>query len=105
MHSGHQKEMRLDRSIGLPARFPDRYKNAYFKLSGPWLVVLAAVSVISCLGFVFLVLTELPVVGLIYACWITMVCVYYTVRVNYLKNSGVDWDARIWRIPGFDEDK
>ena len=90
-------------AVRLPAKFPERYETAYFRLSKAWLVIIAVVSVISCLGFVFLVLMELPVVGLIYACWILIVCVYYSIRVKYLKNSGVDWEARIQRIPGFDE--
>jgi len=91
-------------AVRLPARYPERYEKAYFKLSKFWLVVIAVVAVLSCLGFVFLVLMELPVVGLIYACWIVLVSIYYGVRVKQLKNAGVDWSARIRQIPGFDED-
>ena len=92
-------------AVRLPARYPERYEKAYFKLSKFWLVVIAVVAVLSCLGFVFLVLMELPVVGLIYACWIVLVSIYYGVRVKQLKNAGVDWSARIKQIPGFDEDQ
>jgi hypothetical protein len=34
---------------------------------------------------------------------IATVC--YCLRVNYLKKSGVDREARIRRIPGFDEEE
>ena len=91
-------------AVRLPTKFPDRYERAYFKLSKGWLVIIAVISVVSCLGFIFLVLIELPVVGVIYACWIVVVCIYYFLRVTYLKKAGVDWDARIQQIPGFDED-
>ena len=39
------------------------------------------------------------------ACWIVIVCIYYFIRVNYLKRAGVDWHARIQQIPGFDEEE
>ena len=91
-------------AVRLPAKYPERYEKAYFKLSKFWLIAIAVVAVLSCLGFVFLVLLEFPVVGLIYACWIVLVCVYYAVRVKKLKKAGVDWDARIRQIPGFGEE-
>jgi len=50
----------------LPSKLPDRYNSAYFKMSKPWLFSIAVIAVVSSLGFVFLVLTELPVVGLVY---------------------------------------
>jgi hypothetical protein len=46
---------------------------------------------------------ELPVVGIIYACWIVTVCIFYFIRVKQLRKAGVDWDARIRQMPGFDE--
>lgn len=91
-------------AVRLPAKFPERYAGAYFRLPKFWLVVIAVISVVSCLGFISLVLMELPVVGLVYVCWIILVVIYYLGRVNWLKKSGVDWDARIRRIPGFDEE-
>ena len=91
-------------AVRLPAKFPERYASAYFRLSKFWLIVIAVISVVSCLGFVFLVLMELPAVGLIYVGWITLVIIYYYARVSHLKKSGVDWGARIRQIPGFDED-
>jgi amino acid transporter len=89
--------------VRLPAKFPERYASAYFKIPKFWLVVIAAVSTLSCLGFVFLVLMELPVVGLIYTVWTAIVVIYYLLRLHWLRKNGVDWEARIQRIPGFDE--
>jgi len=91
-------------AVRLPAKFPQRYELAYFRLSRGWLAVFAVISVISCLGFVLLVLMELPVVGVIYLGWILPVSGYYRVRFGRMKKAGVDWDARIRTIPGFDEE-
>ena len=91
-------------AVRLPSKFPERYQKSYFRLSKPWLLVMAVVSVVSCLGFVFLVLMELPVVGLIYVGWILLVAIYYHIRISQLKKAGVDWDARVRQIPGFDEE-
>jgi APA family basic amino acid/polyamine antiporter len=91
-------------AVRLPKKFPQRYANAYFKISRFWLIVFAAVSVISSLGFVFIVIMELPVVGLIYVVWILLVIAYYFLRVRWLKSSGFDWESATSRIPGYDED-
>ena len=88
----------------LPSRFPERYQSAYFKISKFWIVVLAAISICSSLGFVFIVLMELPLVGVLYIGWIVLVAVYYFLRIGWLKKSGVDWDARIRVLPGYDEE-
>jgi amino acid transporter len=90
-------------AVRLPTKFPRRYEKAYFKLSRGWLIVIAIVSVVSCLGFILLVIMELPVVGLIYAGWIILVVIYYWLRVRWLKKCGVNWEERIQKIPGFDE--
>jgi APA family basic amino acid/polyamine antiporter len=91
-------------AVRLPKRFPERYQGAYFKVSKFWLTIFAAVSVISSLGFVFIVLMQLPVVGIIYIAWTALIIVYYFLRVRWLKKSGFDWDAAIDSIPGFDEE-
>jgi APA family basic amino acid/polyamine antiporter len=91
-------------AVRLPAKFPERYAQAYFKISKFWLIVFAAVTVISSLGFVFIVLMELPLVGIIYIGWVVLVVGYYFLRVSWLKKTGVDWDTRIRRLPGCDED-
>jgi APA family basic amino acid/polyamine antiporter len=90
--------------IRLPAKFPDRYKHAYIRIPRFLLWVIMFISVLSCLGFVFIVLMELPVVGIIYAAWVVLVLAYYFIRRNSLIKSGVDWKARVARLPGFDED-
>ncbi len=90
-------------AVRLPSRFPERYEKSYFKMSRPALVAAAVLSVLSSLGFVFIVLTEAPAVGLIYAGWTVLVIVYYLFRVRVLKKKGYDWKGIIGRIPGFDE--
>jgi uncharacterized membrane protein (Fun14 family) len=47
---------------------------------------------------------ELPLVGIIYIGWVVLVVGYYFLRVSWLKKTGVDWDTRIRRLPGCDED-
>ena len=89
--------------VRLPKRFPERYAAAYFRIPGFWLKVIAAISVLSCLGFVFLVLMELPVVGGIYLGWTLLVMVYFRLRIDWLKARGGDWQERFNRIPGYDE--
>jgi amino acid transporter len=91
-------------AVRLPKKFPQRYAAAYFKLPGAWLIIIACISTISSLAFVFIVLMELPVVGVIYTVWIAVLIAYYFVRVNHLKKSGFGWEAAIGRIPGFDEE-
>ncbi len=88
----------------LPSKLPDRYSSAYFKMSKPWLFTIAVIAVVSSLGFVFLVLTELPVVGLVYLGWTVLIVVYYFLRVRWLKRKGFDWEGTIKRIPGLDEE-
>jgi APA family basic amino acid/polyamine antiporter len=92
-------------ALKLPSRYPERYERAYFRLSKPWILIVSIVSVLSCLGFVFLVLMELPVVGGIYLAWTLLVIVYTHFRINWLKSKGRDWKERFQRIPGHDEDE
>jgi APA family basic amino acid/polyamine antiporter len=90
-------------AVRLPSRFPERYQQAYFKMP-PWLLVATAViSVVSCLGFIVIVLMEMPLVGLVYLVWIAAVVVYYHWRVHQLKARGVDWAALMKTVPGHDE--
>ncbi len=90
--------------LRLPGRFPGRYERAYIRIPRFILWIIMFISVLSCLGFVFIVLMELPVVGIIYGTWTVLVLVYYYIRRGQLIRSGVDWRARVNRIPGFDED-
>jgi len=89
----------------LPSRFPDHYKSAYFKMSKPWLFTIAGIAAMSSLLFVLLVLTEVPMVGLVYIGWTVVIIVYYFLRVRWLRSKGVDWEGTIKRIPGFDEEQ
>jgi amino acid transporter len=69
-----------------------------------WLIVFAVVTVVSSLGFVAIVLLEMPVVGIVYIGWVALLTGYYFLRVNWLKKTGVDWDTRIRQLPGYDEE-
>lgn len=87
----------------LPSKLPDRYNSAYFKMPKPWLFTIAVISAVSSLGFAFLVLTQAPVVGLVYLGWTVLIVVYYFLRIRWLKRKGFDWEGTVKRIPGFDE--
>lgn len=89
-------------AVRLPKKFPQQYASAYFQISKGWLIALAIVSVISSLGFVFIVCMQLLVVGLIYVILSLLVVAYYVMRVRWLKKSGVDWEERVRVIPGED---
>jgi len=89
-------------AVRLPHRFPHEYAKAYLRISKGWLIVLAIVSVVSSLGFVLIVIMQLPVVGLLYVILSLLVAAYYFARVRWLKKNGIDWDARVKGIPGED---
>lgn len=91
-------------AIRLPSIFPDRYASSYFKLSKITLVIVAIIAVLSSLGFMFIVLTELPVVAYIYIACCILVTVYYYLRVRWLEKQGIDFKAQMKEMPGFDED-
>jgi APA family basic amino acid/polyamine antiporter len=88
----------------LPTKFPDLYESAYFKIPKGLLRVIVVISIISCLGFVALVLAELPIVGYLYIGWTILTIIYYLLRVRWLRNRGFDWEERIKKIPGSDEE-
>lgn len=92
-------------ALMLPARYPDRYEHAYFRVPKGWLVFVAVVSVASCIGFVGYVLKDLPSAGYIYIAWTALIVVYYLFRVRWLKSKGVDIHEQMTHIPGFDEER
>ncbi|MCG6908509.1 MAG: amino acid permease [Deltaproteobacteria bacterium] len=89
-------------AVRLPNKFPRAYAKAYFHIPRGWLIILAAVSVVSSLGFVFIVTVEMPAAGLIYVILSLAVAVYYFLRVRWLKHTGVDWERRVLTVPGDD---
>ena len=91
-------------AINLPKRFPERYEGSYFKISKISLIIVAIVAVLSSLGFMFIVLTELPVVAIIYAGCCVLVTVYYVLRVRWMKKQGIDFDGLMKEMPGSDEE-
>jgi len=91
-------------ALRLPKKFPKRFKDAYFRLPIAILWIIAILSVITCLAFASLVVfTGVPSAGLIYVIFTAAVVIFYFVRVWWLKRQGVDWKARIAKLPGFDE--
>lgn len=90
-------------ALHLPKKFPEEYEKAYFKLPRGVLKIVAVISVISCGGFVALVLMELPVTGILYAVFTFLLVVFYYLRVAAIKKRGIDWDEQIRHMPGSDE--
>ena len=88
----------------LPTKFPELYENSYFKIPRNLLRIIVVISIISCVGFVALVLAELPLVGYIYIGWTILTIAYYLLRVRWLKKSGFNWEDQISKIPGSDEE-
>lgn len=87
----------------LPTKFPELYENAYFKIPKTVLRVIVVFSIISNIGFIALVLKELPMVGYIYIGWTIATVVYFYLRVKWIKKRGFDWEGKIKEIPGYDE--
>ena len=92
-------------AVRLPSRFPERYEASYFRVSRGFLVAAAVISVISSIGFTAIVISELPVAGIIYPGFILAVLVYYYYRVRWLRKNGVDWEERMRTLSGFDEEE
>lgn len=91
-------------ALRLPKKYPDQFKNAYFRLPVVILWIIAILSIITCIGFASLVVfTEIPVAGLIYVIFTAAVIVFYFIRVWWIKRQGIDWKAKTARLPGFDE--
>lgn len=90
-------------AVNLPGRFPDQYATAYVKLSRTTLIIVTIVAIVSSLGFMFIVLTELPVVALIYLICCLLVTVYYRLRVRWLQQQGFDFREQMKTMPGSDE--
>ena len=87
-------------AVRLPQKFPQEFAAAYIRLSKGWLTALAIFSVVSSLGFVSIVIMQLPVVGLVYIMLSLLVTAYYFFRVRRLRKSGVNWEERVRKIPG-----
>ncbi len=91
-------------SLFLQEKYPEEFENAYFKLPRSVHRVIVVVSVISCLGFVFLVLTELPVAGVCYLVFTVLLVVFYFFRSSALKRDDTGWEKQFKQMPGFDEE-
>jgi amino acid transporter len=91
-------------ALMLPSKYPERYAHAYLRVPMVWLVLVAIVSVLSCVGFIAFVLLDAPTAGYVYIIWTAIIAIYYLLRVKWLKSKGVDIKDRMQSIPGFDED-
>lgn len=92
-------------SLFLQKKFPGEFENAYFIVPRPLLWVVVVVSIISCLGFVALVLTELPAAGVVYLALSVLIVLVYLYRVSELKRRDAGWMKKFQLMPGFDEDE
>jgi len=93
-------------AVRLPNKYPEQYKVAYFKISKPWLIVIAVVAVVTSLAFVALALLDYKNTGMVVGIFgglTLLIIIYYFVRVSWLKKKGVNWKERTSKITGFGE--
>jgi APA family basic amino acid/polyamine antiporter len=91
-------------ALYLPKKLPEYYNNAYFKMPIPVLWIIAILTFITCGGIFSLMLMEMAVAGVIIAAVVVAAAIFHVVRVSMLKKQGVDWDARMAALPGYDEE-
>ena len=91
-------------AIRLPKKYPEYYKNAYFTIPKILLWIIVVLSIISCLGFVALVMVEAKSIGFMYIGVTVLAIVYYFIRIPILKKRGVDISEKMKSMPGFDEE-
>jgi amino acid transporter len=91
-------------SMRMPMKYPDLYNKAYLKISRPWLIVIAALSIITSLLFIALVLSELPMAAALYVVATVLIITYYYLRNSQLKKQGIDLKKKAQVITGFEEE-
>ncbi|MBN1573984.1 MAG: APC family permease [Deltaproteobacteria bacterium] len=91
-------------ALRLTKKYPKAYKNAYLNIPRALLWIIVILSIISCLGFIALVMTEAMSIGYMYIGATLVTVIYYLIRMVFLKARGVDFSKRMERMPGFDED-
>lgn len=91
-------------ALRLPKKYPERYKNAYFTIPKILLWIIVALSIISSLGFIALVIMKARSIGYMYIGVILVTVIYYFIRKAFLKRRGVDLSERMKSMPGFDEE-
>jgi basic amino acid/polyamine antiporter, APA family len=92
--------------INLPTKYPEEYKRAYIRIPRPWLIVFSILTAVTSLPFIVAVIFSYHNAALM--CFIligvtALFIVYYFLRVNWLKQHGVDWDGQTKRITGYEE--
>ncbi len=91
-------------ALRLPKKYPKAYKNAYLRIPKLLLWIIVILSIISCLGFIALVISQAPSIGYMYVGVTVVTIVYYFIRKAFLNKRGVDLSKKMERMPGFDED-
>jgi APA family basic amino acid/polyamine antiporter len=91
-------------SLRLSKKLPEYYERAYFKIPEPLLWIIVVLAILSSLGFVGLTLSERPATVLVLLGLVLVVAAWHALRVRNLKRNGIDWEERIRRIPGYDEE-
>jgi APA family basic amino acid/polyamine antiporter len=91
-------------ALRLPKKYPKEYENAYLKIPKPLLWIIVILSIVSCLGFIALVVNDVPSIGYMYIGVAVVVVIYYFIRMTFLKKRGVDFSKRMEKMPGFDEE-
>ncbi len=91
-------------ALRLSKKLPEHYEQAYFKIPQPLLWVIVTLAVVSSLGFLVLTTMERPATLLVFLALLPAASAWHLFRVRHLKRSGVDWEARMRRIPGYDEE-
>jgi len=84
-------------SLALPRRFPEKYRDAAFKLTGFWRFLCPAVGMAMALFFCLVILADLksPVKIVLFVLFILSGFAYYEARKRFLLKRGVDLEQKI----------
>jgi APA family basic amino acid/polyamine antiporter len=91
-------------ALRLPKKLPEYYDRAYFRIPVPLLWGIVLLAVLSSLGFLGLTMAERPAPVLVLIVLALAAAAWHSLRVRHLKRMGVDWEGRMRRIPGYDEE-
>jgi len=84
-------------SLVLPRRFPEKYRDAAFKLKGFWRFLCPAVGLAMAIFFCLVILADLksPVKIALFVLFILSGFAYYGARKRFLLKRGVDIEMKI----------
>lgn len=86
----------LGAALRLPQRAPQAYRNAYFKLKGPWLKI--SVSIGAVLAFIVMAILLIDLWSMpdgsffsyLFLAWLTLGVIYFELRRRSLLRKGID---------------